>query len=292
MWPAFLLTLCAASVALGGGIPIAIQPSDYNQDAIVEAGASTFAGAVTATMDGGSGSDFGDTWNQLGSFPLYPKTGIPSGMTVASLDDPSTTFSIQSAVGNNAVFFTGPVTQATMHLVTPTKYSQIEFFGASATFFGSSAHGNLINYSLNFADGSHETGSFVMPDWFNHGNNDVPPVLVAYGADGRVSSSAFASGIPDNLNEQNTHNTPTSFNPSIYEIPVDISNSAGILSSIDLESFGPVTTTNTCIFGISGTVVPEPGSLALCGLGIAGLGGYVLRRRRPSGGHDESRWSG
>jgi hypothetical protein len=272
MWLASLLTLCAGSVALGGA-PIAIQPADYNQDAIVEAGASTFAGAVTVTLDAGT-AKAGDTWNQLGSFPLHTTTGIPSGMTVASLDDPSTTFSIQSAVGNNVVFLNGSRFSARLHLVTPAEFSQIQFFGASGNGNGT------INYTLNFADASHESGSFVMPDWFFHGNNDVPPVLVAWGADGRVSSAAFASGTPDNLNQQNTHNTPTTFYPSIYEIPIHIFNSTGILSTIDLSWSGQFTNTNTGVFGISGTVVPEPGSLALCGLGITGFAGYLLGRRR------------
>ena len=103
-----------------------------------------------------------------------------------------------------------------------------------------------MNYTLNFAGGSTQSGSLNFSDWFNNPNP-------AYTANGRINSGGY-----DSVN---------SGNPSIYELPIPITFTAGL--TLDSVTFtyasGPA---NTGIFAISGALAQ------LTWTGTNGIGSY------------------
>jgi hypothetical protein len=268
MLPARSFTLLAASAAALGMMATAhaavtsIAVTGYNQDVIVEAGAPLNAtGVTTASMDNGLGGT-GGVWYEQGYNAGSPLTGVPAkGTTIisSSAADHSYTFASSYGPGNgsagttNDAFVVGQNTGApTISLATASAYSLI-------SFLASAGHGpNTVNFVINFADSSTQSGSFVVADWFNGATN------LAYTTNGRTSVN---TGSFDNVNNNN---------PRIYSYDVTVTNTTSAITSISLSSAS--TTSTASIFALSGTAVPEPSSMILGATGLLFAAG--LRRRR------------
>lgn len=252
-------SLLAMMVGLadGGQMPIAV--SGFDQNMIVGVG-QTFSGSgITATMDGGTGLG-GNTWYALGQNPDAATTGLPPG-TITSASDATIQLSLQPAGGDNAVLINAGNTTGLLTLTSPAVYSAL-------TLFGSTGNGaNTVDYTLNFAGGSTQSGSVSFGDWF--GGSPV-----AVDANGRISNTGY-----DAVN---------SGNPNIYEVPITFAPGLA-LDSISLTQ-DPTNGSgsgggngNTAIFALSGTPnpTPEPGSIILLVIGAAGLSVAGRRCRRP-----------
>jgi len=260
-----LLTLILLGVAFfsvnGNQIPIAV--TGFNQDLVVEAGtpvnAVSLQAAVTATMDFGTAKT-GSTWYQVGENVSAPTTGLPTGTTFISGADPTTSFALQSAAGNNAVMVDAAHTSGSFNLVSPSLFTSLSLLGASA-------NGNTtVGLTLRFSDATTlSLGNIVVKDWFQTGN-------VAIAANGRVNVDA---AFFDSVN---------SGSPRLFQIDLALSGPALAkqIAGIDFSYVGAPDVTRAAIFGLSGSAVPGgsvPDSGDTLVLLLAGVGALATLHR-------------
>jgi hypothetical protein len=237
-----------------GATPIGLTTASYNQDMVVELGAAgNLANSVSATMDGGA-MKTGFTWYEKGFNASSPTTGLPKSTVIFSESDPTTGFVLMPYFVNNVRMFDVLNSTGTLTLQMPSKYSALSFLAASG-------HGpGMLFITLHFADGSANADglSVIAPDWFGGS-----PVAIT--ANGRVDTAG-------------TFDAVGTGNPRLYQLDLPLPASAADhpLASIDINWNGTQTDGVTALFAVSGTPVPEPGSLML--MGLTGLA--LLARRR------------
>jgi hypothetical protein len=254
---ALALMLAGAGQAEAGFVPILLNSSSFNEQVVAGNGLT-----VTATMDGGT-SLIGNTYIQKGFNPSAPQNGLTSGVQ-ASLADPSTQLLLQPFTSNDVLMVNSSnLPSGTLTLTTPAKYSALTFFAATGS-------GNeTLNYTLHFANGSTNSGTFGAPDWFFNG-----PIAVSSNPTGNGDARYFYLPPGGFFNGPDVKGYP-----AIYQLNIGAIPSSSALTSIDLSyaSGGA----NTAIWGVSGTAVtPEPASLTLLGSCAVSLLGYAGMRRR------------
>src|SRR6266498_4180105 len=95
--------LSITSLARADFTPIAINPSSFNQDPVIESTAPrSFNDAVTATPDGGTNKT-GNTWYEVGY--MTNLTGLP--LHNSSVSTNNHTFQMPPDYHTNCVFFVG-----------------------------------------------------------------------------------------------------------------------------------------------------------------------------------------
>jgi len=250
--------------------------------------ASTFGAAVpvdpkttvTASMDGGI-LKTGNTYYQLGVNTASPTNGIKTGL-IQGQTDPLSTYLIQPATGNNALMLDTNRSSGTLTFNKPFSFTALSLAGASGNGTGTNV------MTLHFTDGTSDTLAPVrVGDWFNN----EPRVETAHGRID-VGSNVFNNNGEDN--------------PRILAVNTTLSeaDAAKFITSIDIAFTGSAPNVHTAVFGVSGdlglghftaaplaagsfnqdvivglTEVPEPGTMALLGLGAAGLLASYFRRR-------------
>ena len=258
------LTVLASFCAEANQAPVAV--TGFNQDLVVETGiAPTFAGlqsSITATMDGGIPRT-GSTWYAIGENASAPTTGLPMGTTFVSASDPTTSFALQSAVGNNAIMLDSSHISGSLSLTTPAVFSSLSLLTSSAV------GPTTVGVTLEFSDlTSLSLGNFVVPDWFSGS-----PVV--YAANGRIFNGGFGA--------------VNSGNPCLYQLNLILSGTA-LSKPIVAIDFVDVSggASRASLFGVSGSIVfltpvPEPEStLGFLLTGLAGLLGLQVWRRSTS----------
>ncbi len=162
-----------------GFAPIPLTSGSYNEEMIVPATApapATPGGYTTATMDSGTGNS-DTTWYEEG----YNVTNTSSG-----LPHPGTTFTSSnhqytmppSYTANDALMLDSVLTNGTFTLTSPAAY-------AGLSFLESGGHnGVAFSYAVYHQDGTIETGSSNIPDWYNGSNT-------AWTANGRIDVDTF-----------------------------------------------------------------------------------------------------
>jgi hypothetical protein len=223
----FALSGCDGTTA--SNLPIALNASSYNADAVVEASAITNVDArvfTTATMDGGTNNN-ANTWYEKGWDPFNPNSGLPqAGTVITSTNLPDHHYVMPASyTGPNAAYCDSNQPTTTITFANPTNVFAVSFLSANAN------GGIQIQVVLNHQSAAPETNFFSSLDWFN----GISP---AFTAAGRLNS--------DNRSMNNF--IPASTNPRFYEAQFAVVNTNDPIVSATLRW-----TTNNGTGGTSST---------------------------------------
>ena len=206
------LALVLTSPVLAGFIPLPLTSSSYNQDMVVEAGAPApeiAGGYTTASMDNGL-ANTANSWYEVGYDTAAPTSGLPH---------PGSTFSSQSLANHqytmapsyaasDALLLDSTLTHGTFTMTSPAAYSGLSFLESGGH------NGVTFSYTVHHLNGSIETGSGNIPDWFNGSSP-------AWTANGRVDVGSFAF---DSVNGNN---------PRLYSLDIALANGSSPVTSVD-----------------------------------------------------------
>ena len=200
------------SIARAGFAPITLTSGSYNQDMVVEATASApviAGGYTTASMDSGLGNS-STSWYEQGYNTTNPATGLPhAGVTFTSQSLANHQYTMApSYTNNNALMLDSTLTNGTFTLTASAAYSQLSFLESGGH------NGVAFNYTVHHQDGTFETGSTNIPDWFNGSSP-------AWTANGRVDVGTFA------------FQSVNGNNPRLYSLDVVLTNVTSPVTSID-----------------------------------------------------------
>lgn len=226
--------------------PIAIDPSSFNQDPVIEAAAPKSIAEppiVTHTADGGTNKT-GNTWYEVGY--MTNSSGLPVHNSTFTTNNH--TFLMAPDYHGNCVFFVGhqqsswtPILDpATATLTTPAQFDHISVLNAS---------GNgpcRIGYTLHYQGGATEVGLVPITsyDWFD--NTAAGHTVKAYDAFGRVGMNGVCANNVTNAAE-------------IFYGDVAVGDPGTKITSIDFYWWGNGTAQNpwsngrSFIFGMSGS---------------------------------------
>jgi predicted alpha-1,6-mannanase (GH76 family) len=205
--------LCAVTgIGHAGFAPVALTSGSYNQDMVVEAAALApvvAGGYTTASMDNGAANS-ANSWYEMGYNTANPTTGLPHPgvmFTSQSLANHQYTLA-PSYTTNDALLLDATLTAGAFTLTAPAAYSQLSFLESGGN------NGVAFSYTVHHEDGTFETGSGNIPDWYNGSNP-------AWTANGRVDVGTFA------------FESVNAGNPRLYSLDVALTNSASPVASID-----------------------------------------------------------
>lgn len=211
-----LLTCACASLARADFNPVALTPSSYTFDIVVEASTvEALPYCINVTV--GNGLSLGDnTYYEQG---LRARAGQPGGNSGVPIHN--TTFnSINNA---NMAFVMPPDYTTNNDLMIDSAFTSGTFvFNAATTatnlaVLGTGGGGaTTVGYTVTHADASTETGSLTFLDWFSGG------ATVAWGANGRITSG----GGYNNFNASAVNNNP----PYLYANQITVSGASPIVN--------------------------------------------------------------
>jgi hypothetical protein len=248
---AFGLLLPAASLLRAANSPIAA--TGWNRDVIVENSAFPPYSSAASPFDVPNNYGFYQAGLSGGT------RGLPAGGSFTSLVDGTTVFQFQPYTANNVLQLSASTSSfGTLTLGTPGTYSSISILAAAAN--SGASMGNLV---IHFADATvSPTLQFNNSDWFFQPN----PAIMGFGRLDLGSTTPEDNG--------------NSF-PELYQTTLNLT-ALGLASkpivSIDFTDLSSDPRESTGIFALSGTLVPEPGSMVLSAVGAAMLA--VLRRKK------------
>jgi hypothetical protein len=272
MFSRIIATVIAVSIALPAQTPaqpIPLTAGSFNQDVIADAGTSgaTVGASFTADMDDGTIKAAGNyTWYAIGQNTSTPITGLPAGTAFSSPSNPTLIYQMQAANVPNALFLSSAnpaITNGILTFATPSRFNSGYFSLLAASSHGT---GSLTLALLLQGGGSVAIpGTISSPDWLTGSGG--------YFGDGRVDATGaygpFVAG-----------------HPRVYDelVNVPVIALGQVVSGISVSWLGSSGNTTTAIFSVSGSnvTVPEPCSLALCGLSL--FGAYALRLGRKTPG--------
>jgi hypothetical protein len=183
--------------------------------------------------------------------------GLPTSGSFSSLIDGSV-FQFQPYTANNVLQLSASSSSTgTLTFTTPRAYSSLSILAAAAN--SGASQGNLV---IHFADAtSSSTLQFNNSDWFFQPN----PAIAGFG---RVDLGAAAP-------EDNGASYPELYQTTLNLTALGLAGKS--IVSIDFIDLASDPRESTGVFALSGTVVPEPGCLALLAMGAAVL---AIRRRQ------------
>ncbi|MGN6385159.1 MAG: immunoglobulin domain-containing protein [Verrucomicrobiota bacterium] len=222
------MAVSGAAAANGTFTPIPV--TGYTADIVVEASAprpQALPGVTTASVDAGT-ANTGFTFFERGYVSNRPTNGLPAvGTTLTNAAAPDHTYKLAPDYTlNNAVLLDASTPSALVTFATPASY-------AGLSILGSSGQGNSsVSYEVAHQDGTTETGTITIKDWFNN-----TPVALNVG--GRVN---LDNSLVDSLN---------SSNPRLYSSDIALTNNSPV-TSITFNYLNVDSTSEAIIFAISG----------------------------------------
>lgn len=247
--PVTSITLTSASggntcwLALSGSNGGAFNPiafTGYNEGMIVASSAQEFVGKsyTTASMDNGT-ANTGTSWYEAG-YSTTPSFAAGSGVPAAGSSFTTTnqiTYVMAPSYTANDVAYVDASTSDTITLATP-----VSVWGLS--FLASAGHGPIVvDYTINHADSTTETGTFTALDWFNTS-------AVAWTALGRVDVG--------NGSIQTFGNVPV-----MHWLNIGVTNINSPVTSINLSfatGAGNYSGGNAVVFAVSGAYINQQDS--------------------------------
>ena len=222
----------AAILAVSGSTGAEFTPirvTGYNQDIIVEADAGR-AGPLEVTdasLDGGT-SNTAYTAYEQGYNLTAPATGLPqAGTTLTNATAADHVYRMPASYsGANVALVDSAVPTATLTFATPANQSAISLLGTA----GGGAV--TLNYTINHADSSVQTGSIVIPDWFN-----VTPFAFPLRGRVHVGNGSF--------------NAVDTENPRLYSVDIAVERTSSPITSVQLDYASG--NGHAAIFAVSGT---------------------------------------
>src|ERR1051326_2734183 len=198
---AIMLVLVLSNRLYADFTPIPLTSTSFNYDIVVEntAPAPLVGGAyTTASMDSGIGNS-GTSWYEQGYNTASPTTGLPpAGTTFTHQNASDHQYAMApSYTANNSVMVDSTFTSARLTFVSPTSYSRLSFLESGGH------NGVAFNYLVHHQDGSSESGSGSIPDWYNGASP-------AWTANGRIDVGIFAFSSV-NGNNPRAHSLDISF---------------------------------------------------------------------------------
>jgi hypothetical protein len=210
--------------------PIPLGAGSYTHDIIVEKEATqTYVPGSTASMDGGT-NNTGSTWYEMGYNFDAPQTGIPAADSVIFSESAADHLFQMPAdyAANNALMIDQTIREGRLTLTSPAVFSGL-------SLLASAANGSVVlNYTINFAGGTTETGTVTAPDWFGG-----TPVAIT--ARGRVAPLSFSFSAVD------------TDNPRLYAVDIPIVNTTAAIQSIDFSFNSGGENGRAGIFAVSGS---------------------------------------
>ena len=249
------MTLALAGVAQAGYTPIAIQPSSYTADIIVESNATpSLVLATSASIDNGT-NNTGNTWFEQGWDPANPQNGLPPhGSTFTAMQAADHSFTMApSYSAPNGILVNSKGAGGAFTLVHPAAYTKLSFLGNGGD------GGDVINVTVNHADGTSETGfSFGCPDWFN-GTLDI-----AYIGGGRCTSTA---NLTSEVSGGGGDGLP---NPRIYFRDIPLANTTSPVTNIVLSYNSGSSAANNDVMAVSGALTSGGSGAAVTPITVTG----------------------
>jgi autotransporter-associated beta strand protein len=177
-----VVTLSGGSLALHAqGTQSTAALTGFNQDVIAEVGAGS--GTNYGTSAPFDGTTDGSVFYAAG-FRGYSQ-GLPTSGAFVSAVNPSVNFQLASYTANNTLLLnklpTGSTPTGTLSLATPARFSSLNFLTTA------SAGTSNLGFTLNFSDGTTESGNLTSPDWAQTGTTGA----AIYGV-GRFTRSSGA----------------------------------------------------------------------------------------------------
>lgn len=216
----------------GNFAPIALTPGSYTHDMVVEKTApNPPALRTTASMDAGV-SNTGTSWYEQGYNAAALATGLPAPSSVitnaASTDH---IYAFAPAYNSNNVAMVDLTRSANLVPATPGVFTAL-------SLLTSAGHGPVVmNYRVDHADGSSETGLLSSPDWFFN-------TPVAFNAQGRVD---VVTGFFNSVNNNN---------PRLYGVDILLTNISSPVTNVNLSwGTGNSMSGVAAIFALSGVAV-------------------------------------
>jgi predicted alpha-1,6-mannanase (GH76 family) len=246
--------------ALGGFAPIVLTSGSLNQDIVVEATAAAPAiagGYTTASMDNGT-LNTGTSWYEQGYNLTNLSSGLPhAGSTFTSPSLPNHLYTMApSYTAPNAIMLDSSLTAGNFTVTAPAAYTQLSFLESGGH------NGVEFSYTVHHQDGTSETGTNSIPDWFNGSN-------IAWTASGRVDVGTFA------------FSSVGTSDPQLYGLDVALKNVTSPVTSVSFAylsggghgaimalsgssgaAFAPIAVTGYNVDIVLETAAGQPGALS------------------------------
>ncbi len=227
------VTLAGGTLALQGGVAQSaaqqqLTCTGYNQDVVVEQGATNYRAAVTTAFDSSNASS-GYAFYEAG-YPGSGSTGLPHvGHSFTSASNSAVSFTLQPYAGNNVLLLPGGGGGGTLTLGNPGVFSTIQVLAAAVN--GAAA----VDATLYFTDGTTATVPVTVPDWFANAPYAISP-------GGRIS-------LVDGSLQQ------VAADPKLYEVDVAVpaAYAGRAVSSVSFTDLTTSTGNAVGVFGLSGT---------------------------------------
>ncbi len=218
-----LLTCACASLARADFNPVTLTANSYTYDIVVE---SNTVAALPYCIDAtsGSGTSKGDnTYYEQGLHSRPGVAGWNSGIPVhntvfTNINNANMMFLMPpDYTTNNTLQLDSGLTTGTFTFNTPT-------YATNLAILSGGAGAGTVNYTVTHSDGSTETGSISLLDWFSGGSS------VAWGCNGRITSG----GGYNNYNSSSVNNN----NPYLYGYQIKVSGTLAVSNIVFTFSSG------------------------------------------------------